>query len=435
MNRETICYAAVFLAEAQIAWLYFDYLFAKKRRLSVMGLSFLLVYFALFVISRLGNTEINIASFYLFNCLLLLLNFRCGVRTALLHAAFLSFIMSASETLFALLISLFGYEFSAYTNHFSVMVAMAIGSKLLYMALALTGARVFSPHKSDNKEPQMMVLFCCLPVASVAIAGLIVFIGLHMELDDAAELMILINVFSLLAVNLIFMVLYNHLQKVSAETISLRLSMQKEAADAAYYEALREQSENQRILVHDMKNHLQTIDSLARDGSYREINDYISRLDETLRLEAPARLCGDPILNTVLLRAAGECREKGIDFQCDVREDTVFFLDALGITTLFGNLLSNAIEAAEVSAGKVVELSVRPSDTKASIIISVVNSCDIAPIPAPGGGFHTRKRDKVLHGIGLKSIGRVVERYRGIETMYYRPQDHSFHHIIQFPSQ
>ena len=97
MNRETICYAAVFLAEAQIAWLYFDYLFAKKRRLSVMGLSFLLVYFALFVISRLGNTEINIASFYLFNCLLLLLNFRCGVRTALLHVAFLSFIMSTCD--------------------------------------------------------------------------------------------------------------------------------------------------------------------------------------------------------------------------------------------------------------------------------------------------------------------------------------------------
>ena len=364
--------------------------------------------------------------------MLLFWDYRCALKTAIVHTAFLCFIMLLTELLSSLLIL---PDFSAYKSGTVFLASMAVVSKLMYLLLAFAGARLFAPHKITFEEPRMMVLFCGLPVLSLLIAIAIVYLGFSAPLSRATEIMILINMLSLLVVNLAFMVLYNHLQKVSAETISLRLSMQKEAADAAYYEALREQSENQRILVHDMKNHLQTIDSLARDGSYREINDYISRLDETLRLEAPARLCGDPILNTVLLRAAGECREKGIDFQCDVREDTVFFLDAPGITTLFGNLLSNAIEAAEVSAGKVVELSVRPSDTKASIIISVVNSCDIAPIPAPGGGFHTRKQDKMLHGIGLKSIGRVVERYRGIETMYYRPQDHSFHHIIQFPSQ
>lgn len=427
-----VCYAVIYAAEAIIAWLYFEFLFTRRRNKFQTIVSFLVTYTCLLATFSVDCVALNILFFFSGNLALLFWDYRCALKTAIVHTAFLCFIMLLTELLSSLLIL---PDFSAYKSGTVFLASMAVVSKLMYLLLAFAGARLFAPHKITFEEPRMMVLFCGLPVLSLLIAIAIVYLGFSAPLSRATEIMILINMLSLLVVNLAFMVLYNYLQKVSAETISLRLSMQKEAADAAYYEALREQSENQRILVHDMKNHLQTIDSLARDGSYREINDYISRLDETLRLEAPARLCGDPILNTVLLRAAGECREKGIDFQCDVREDTVFFLDAPGITTLFGNLLSNAIEAAEVSAGKVVELSVRPSDTKASIIISVVNSCDIAPIPAPGGGFHTRKRDKMLHGIGLKSIGRVVERYRGIETMYYRPQDHSFHHIIQFPSQ
>lgn len=109
-------------------------------------------------------------------------------------------------------------------------------------------------------------------------------------------------------------------------------------------------------------------------------------------------------------------------------------MDAPSITTLYGNLLSNAIEAAESSADRIIELSVTRNDEQEIVIISVVNSCDITPIPDSNGRFHTRKRDRSVHGVGLRSIQRIVDQHNGVATMYYDSKNRRFHHVIQLAS-
>ena len=49
------------------------------------------------------------------------------------------------------------------------------------------------------------------------------------------------------------------------------------------------------------------------------------------------------------------------------------------------------------------------------------------------GGFRTKKTDRFLHGVGLRSISRIVAKYHGVATMYYDPENKQFHHVIQFP--
>ena len=39
------------------------------------------------------------------------------------------------------------------------------------------------------------------------------------------------------------------------------------------------------------------------------------------------------------------------------------------------------------------------------------------------GGFRTKKTDRFLHGIGLRSISRIVAKYHGVATMYYDPEN------------
>lgn len=239
-------------------------------------------------------------------------------------------------------------------------------------------------------------------------------------------------VLTLLAVNLIFMLLYNQMQQLHADHLTMQLSLQREEADTAYYQALREQSEAQRILIHDIRNHLSTIDALARTDGSEAISDYIAKLDKTLLPQQHSRMCSDPILNLVLLQFRERCQKQNIVFQCDVRENCLTTLDAPSITTLYGNLLSNAIESAENSTDRIIELSVTRSEEQEIVIISVVNSCDIAPIPDSDGRFHTRKRDRNVHGVGLKSIQRIVDRHNGVSTMYYDSESKRFHHVVQF---
>lgn len=222
---------------------------------------------------------------------------------------------------------------------------------------------------------------------------------------------------------------------MNREYLALQLSIQKEEADAAYYDAIREQMENQKVLIHDIKNHLQILDGLAKSSDCTQVSSYIAKLDATWSPVKSARLCNDSVLNLVLLHYADECKKRKIEFVCDIRENASSFMDAPSITNLYGNLLSNAMESAEQSREKVVEISVVHNFQQENIVVSVINSCDIAPIPGKNGLFQTRKADTEFHGIGLKGIHRVVHKYHGENTMYYDGENSRFHHIIRFPAE
>lgn len=119
-------------------------------------------------------------------------------------------------------------------------------------------------------------------------------------------------------------------------------------------------------------------------------------------------------------------------FQCDIRENVSAFMNASSVTTLYGNLLPNALESAIASDEKQIELSATWNAEHTVVIISVVNSCATAPTPDGSGSFRTSKENKHLHGVGLRSIERVVKKYHGNATMYYDSATKQFHHVIQF---
>lgn len=432
MIVENVSYAIVYIAEAFIAWLYYEYLFARKRDLHIILALFVISYSSLFGIYQLGITVLNTVSFFVVNYILSYFLYHCAAQTAVLHSAFLSFIMTIAEVLIGLVMAVFVGDFAAYTYSVSVMIPMAIMSKLLYLLLALVGARVFSPHKFASEEPHMMALFCSLPIVSALFSVLVAYLSLHNNWSNSAEFIIIVSIFALLFINLIFFVLYNYQQKTNAEYLSLQLSMQKEEADTAYYSALQEQAESQRVLIHDIKNHLQIIDGLAKGDDNLKISNYIEKLDATLTLSRQVRLSNDPILNLLLLHYAEECKKKKIDFICDIRDNCSNFMDDPSKTTLYGNLLSNAIEAAEKSKERIVEISVVHNKEQEIVIISVLNSCEIAPVMGNNGRFMTQKTAPGMHGIGLKGIERVVRKFHGMETMYFDAVNKRFHHIIQF---
>lgn len=433
MIGEKICFAVVFAVEAIIACLYLEYLLSRKKSLHYLVCSFGIGYTALFAFSLLDDTTINAITFCAINYILIKKNYQCSIKTAFLHSTFLCFTMVGAELLVALIIGLFGYAFSAYTYNFRVMLVLAILSKLLYLMFSIIGSRIFAPHKYRNEEPRLMVLFCVLPLLSALIAITIVYFGMADGITGNNGIMTVLIVVILLIVNLIFLVLFDNLQKANEEYLALQLSIQKEQADVAYYSALQEQFENQRILIHDIKKHLGTIDALAKQNGSAEIETYISGLEETFAPSNQAKLCTDPILNLLLLRFRDDCKARNIQFHCDIRENSSVFLDASSVTTLYGNLLSNALEAAEASSEKEIELSVIKNAAQSVIVISVVNSCESAPMPDGDGGFRTRKADRLLHGVGLRSINRIIAKYHGVATMYYDSENKQFHHVIQFP--
>lgn len=432
---ETIFYGAVMAVEAVIAWIYCERLFDRKRKLWSLILAYAVAYALHFFVSLAGNTTINCICFCLFNFVLFFFGYQVKCRIAILHAGFLCFIMLMAELLVSLVINLFGYDFAEYTHNRLVLFTLGIWSKLLYLILAVFCARIFSPHKYENEEPRFFALFCVLPIVSAFLCTAIVYIGIHSEVNQTVGTMMTINIAALLTVNLLFFSIYSHIQKMHAEQLQTHLSMQKEENDALYYQTLQEQSDSQRILIHDIKNHIHAMKRLAEQGQTDAISEYLSQMDETILSIPQTRLCNEPVLNILLLRFADDCKKAGVSFLCDIRDNCLAFMDSVSMTALFGNLLSNALEAAVVSTEKEIELSVRYSNIQGAVIITVSNACDLAPVPDAEGSYVTNKKDRKLHGIGLKSIARIVQKYHGLSAAKYVAERRTFYHFIHIPYQ
>lgn len=433
MNTQQICYAIVYLAEAVIAWLYFEYLFPRRRKLYAIGIFFLLTYAVQFFLSLLEIPEVNLASFFFLNLGLLLFSYHCGIKTAILHTALLTFLMSVSETLTMLLFRLFGLQFNAYSADYTALIAAAIGSKLLYLVLANLVSRIARPNKFSAQEPKMMALFCLLPLFSVLLSAVVVFIGNRSTWDEATGGVIAFSAIAILAANMLIMVLYHYLQKTTVDYLSLQLSVQKEASDLAYYRALSEQYEAHRVMVHDMNHHFSAIDAMAKKANCEGIAAYLAELNH-IRAYEQKKFCNDPILNAVLCEAMESAKAKGVALHYDIRENGKISMDAPSITSLFGNLLSNAVDSASASSAKQAELTITINNESKSFTVCVINSCDQPPLPDGKGAFLSRKADSFYHGLGTKSIQRVIKAYHGIQTTYYDNKAKQFHAVIQFPS-
>lgn len=434
MIYEKISYCILFCVESIIAWLYYDYIFLPKKTRQYQLTFFFCSYFFLFFVSFVESTTLNAVSFWIANLLIAFYCYHCDLKSAFLHSAFLCFIMLGAEILVALVIGLFGFDFNAYTYNFQAMLLLMVLSKLLYLALSVIASRVFSPHKYPNIEPQFMILYCCIPTISAVIAIATVYMGMTAGISGIVGLMTTITIISLFIFNLIILFLYNYLQKANEEHFALQLSIQKSEAETTYYQFLQEQLDSQKVLVHDIKNHLNSINDIAENIGATDIENYISSIITSLTPTRAPTLCSDSFLNLLLIRFQNECIHQGITFYCDIREKVSSFMDAPSITALYSNLLSNAIDAAVNSEAKEIELSVTHNDIQSCIVISIINSCDSPPISDGQNSFITKKNKNKLHGIGLKSISRVVKKYDGVSTMYYSSEHRQFHHIIQLPT-
>lgn len=432
MMAERFLLAAVYLAEALIAWLYFSYIYAQTRSRLYTFVSFAIGYALLFLAFHFNTVLVNSALFIIVNAVLLNLNYVCERRSALLHAAFLTAVSGISELLVNLVIAEFTNDYTAYTHNLAPLMSLAVFSKLLYFFITVIAARLFRPHKNLSREPSQIVLLCVMPVVSVIITASFIYICSTSQVARLTEIMVSGSVVALLMVNILVFVVYNRLQKLDEEHAAFQISQLRDQANTAYYEMLQRQYDDQRILIHDVKKHFNVIALLAGEGDSRKIREYLSQLEALPEFQHRARLCDEPILNMVLLHYAEQCAEKNIRFSCDVRSGAVSFMDATSITALFGNLLSNAVEAAERSEERMIELSVIKSVEQNMVLVSMVNSCDIAPIKDASGNFQTTKDREGGHGYGTRSINRVVLKYDGLFDMRYDKTAREFHSVFRF---
>lgn len=190
------------------------------------------------------------------------------------------------------------------------------------------------------------------------------------------------------------------------------------------------QYENQRILIHDIKKHLHSIHMLNEQKEHEKIAAYIQQLIQSSDLKESARLCDNDMLNSILSRYAQQCTENHIAFHVDIRSGTTDFISNHDLTSLFCNLLDNAVEACCPLSESYIEVNTTKKPKTPFVVITVINSCRNNPFSKQTGRLLTTKSNKNIHGFGSKSIRKTIHKYHGDMQMYYNEDTGTFHTII-----
>lgn len=193
------------------------------------------------------------------------------------------------------------------------------------------------------------------------------------------------------------------------------LSIRDEAARRQYQE-YADYYEKNRQLIHDMKNHLFILKKCAENGEYEQLNQYLDEIGQVY-LEPEFKIqSGNWMLDNILNQKKAASDQNEIVFETDISFLLHLPLSNTEICALFGNLLDNAIEACEkVECPEDRFIRLKMKQQGRMLYIEITNST-AGDIKIKNGEMETTKKGDGLHGIGIRSVKRIVKKYDGILT-------------------
>ncbi len=442
-------YTFIYVIEAIIFYMYCYRLFAHDNKNILNFFITLLSYSLLIPIALLNLPWLNITSFLLVNTLLLYFLKHIKITIAFFHAAILTALMSVAELL---VMNLFPHiKIKIYREDNTINDSdflFLIMSKILYLITSQITSSMYRNKTAIKHIDKSTSFLSIVSAISTTIIFILILICINMPMPILYYNLLTFCAFLLLVLTLIIFAMQYHYQLKAHEYADMQLQLQKEYDTAEYYKAIISNDEKQHILIHDIKNYLNTLAALNKTGNKDKVDKYIQDILANDAFKNPRRLCGHEIMNIILTRYMKLCRDNKITFTVDIRSNTLIRFTDADITTLFCNLLDNAFAAAKsarvhydtrIDKGEhdkewedfyasFITLDVKHSNTNQTLIV-LVNSCPTDPF-SKDGRLLTTKADKQFHGYGLRSVRNIVERNNGNIEQYYKEDGNEFHTII-----
>ncbi|GAA0714321.1 ATP-binding protein [Paraclostridium ghonii] len=174
-----------------------------------------------------------------------------------------------------------------------------------------------------------------------------------------------------------------------------------------HYLSIQESQIKVRQLYHDINNHMACIKRIQN----KDVNEYIDSINDELKDYKTTFNTSNMILDIILNEKKSICNKNNIELFCDINFSQCYFIEMIDVSSIFSNVLDNAIEACKkVESNRYI--NIRGMIVKSYYVIKCENSKN-NEIKIKNKKIITSKKDKFLHGIGLTSIKSSLNKYHG----------------------
>lgn len=233
----------------------------------------------------------------------------------------------------------------------------------------------------------------------------------------------------IVVINIIFISLLINSIKSAKEEAKIEVMNEKLDMQHNYYLSVKESQERVRRLYHDINNHIANIKSMQNNNE--EVNEYINSINEEIKKSENINDSGNILLNTILYEKNEKCKKYNINFTYDINLSKCDFIEMIDVTSIFSNLLDNAIEACNKIDDKEKRyINIRGTIVRKYFVVKCENS-KTNKINIKNNKLLTNKKDKYLHGIGIESIKSSIKKYDG--DLKINIDDNKFTSMIYIP--
>lgn len=176
------------------------------------------------------------------------------------------------------------------------------------------------------------------------------------------------------------------------------------------YERMLSSDQQLRHFRHDYKNHMLVVTALLNAGKTEEASEYLETIKIESGVQARQISTGNFVADAILNNKNSLAKELDINmsFSGTIPERGIASSD---LCTILGNLIDNAIEGNKRFIGdKYINIETASRDP--FFVLTVENPVS-ERVVIKNNKIKTTKSDSKNHGIGLKNVGKIAEKYNG----------------------
>ena len=405
----------------------------RYRRIHLLGGVLLYAVISVPLVQFHLNVLYSLLSLVL-SCLFLLILFNIKPRRALSHAVMITALSVFCEVAVNHLIPRAFFDGNSPISITANTIVTSMINRTVYITVLYLISFILRQKRRDYTPQDRTALFIpVIPITSVIIMLLFISLIQVNSLTAEADDHILWSSILLLFIDFVLFTIYGYNRRSGVIDTQSKLLSQKEQSLSSYYKELHAELDRHRVLLHDFKKHIHAIILLGQKENSQQVTTYATNRLEQSDMYETARISDDDYMNSILLLYREKCKKDNIRLITDLRSDVASFLSDDEITSLFGNLLDNAIESCRRSSADSdhsIEIRMAANEGTPFVLLSVSNTCTVAPVFNEERIPFTTKMDSINHGVGLRSIQRVVSKYHGNIRMDYDSEKHIFHTLI-----
>ena len=302
-----------------------------------------------------------------------------------------------------------------------------IVSKIIFLVLIRIFLHFNYRRSKYDINIKSLISIIVVPILSVALIEIFYGFNVHNEHISIQDLFFYLIV---LSINFIAVIQYDDVQyMVYLDNENRSLENQKKYY-IRQYETTKKLWDEIRQLRHNMKNEYISHNILLQNKQYDELlNVYskkIGELDNTTVISKSGNIYVDAIINYKV----SEIISLGGKFDCKIIVPEKLDIESDDILLILGNALDNVIGAFSEPNEFERDGSFFIVYEKSSLYIEITNSYYGNRNRKSDNNYLTTKRDKEFHGLGLKAIKSVAEKYNGSVNITEKDNKFTFSVIL-----